>query len=60
MLTFMTDKKITDELDFAISIATVDGVHPSTKAIEVFKQYVNNIIDYKTAIKKIKELYKQK
>lgn len=45
------------DLAFATSIATVDGVEPSEKAKELFKLYKHGVIDLETAKFAIKRMY---
>lgn len=47
------------DLDFAISIATADGVMPSKKALEIIKSHSSEEIDYETAQLEIAKLYKR-
>lgn len=47
------------DLDFAISIATADGVMPSKEALKIIKSYSSGKIDYETAQLEIAKLYKR-
>lgn len=47
-----------DDINFAKSIATVDGVTPSNDAQSIMKLYLNGEIDYETAEFAIARLYK--
>lgn len=46
-----------EDLEFATSIAMVDGVEPSKRSKELFKLYKAGIIDYETAVFAIKRLH---
>ena len=48
-----------DDVKFATSIATVDGVVPSNKAQKIMRLYSAGDIDYETAEFAIKRLYKK-
>ena len=56
-LTLPSDEE--QDLSFAISIATVDGVPPSEKAQKIMRLYSRGDIDYETAEFALKRLYKQ-
>ena len=45
------------DLAFATSIVTVDGVEPSEHAKELFRLYKRGVIDYETAIFAIKRMH---
>ena len=47
------------DLDFAISIATVDGVMPSEEGLKIIQSYSSGKIDYETAKLEIAKLYKR-
>lgn len=47
------------DLDFAISIATVDGVMPSEEGLKIIQSYSSGKIDYETAQLEIAKLYKR-
>ena len=47
------------DLAFATSIATVDGVAPSDKAQKIMRLYSRGEIDYETAEFAIERIYKQ-
>ena len=51
-------KKEDQDLDFAISVATVDGVKPSEDAQRIVRLYSRGEIDYETAQFAIGRLYK--
>ena len=51
-------KKEDQDLDFAISVATVDGVKPSEDAQRIMCLYSRGEIDYETAQFAIGRLYK--
>lgn len=51
--------RVKADLDFAIPIATVDGVMPSKKALEIIKSYSSEEIDYETAQLETAKLYKR-
>lgn len=48
-----------EDLIFATSIATVDGVTPSEKAQRIMRLYSRGEIDYETAEYAIERIYKQ-
>lgn len=48
-----------EDLIFATSIATVDGVAPSEKAQKIMRLYSRGEIDYETAEYAIERIYKQ-
>ena len=50
-------KKEDQDLSFAISVATVDGVEPSEDAQRIMRLYSRGEIDYETAQFAIKRLY---
>lgn len=47
------------DLDFAISIVTVDGAMPSEEGLKIIKSYSSGEIDYETAQLEIAKLYKR-
>lgn len=47
------------DLDFAISITTVDGVMPSEEGLKIIESYSSEEIDYETAQLEIAKLYKR-
>lgn len=47
------------DLDFAISIATADGVMPSEEGLKIIQSYSSEEIDYETAQLEIAKLYKR-
>lgn len=51
--------RVKADLDFAISIATVDGVMPSEEGLKIIQLYSSGKIDYETAQLKIAKLYKR-
>ena len=52
-------KKEDQDLSFAISVATVDGVTPSNDAQRIMRLYSRGEIDYETAQFAIGRLYQQ-
>ena len=52
-------KKEDQDLSFAISVATVDGVKPSDDAQRIMRLYSRGEIDYETAQFAIGRLYQQ-
>ena len=52
-------KKEDQDLSFAISVATVDGVKPSEDAQRIMRLYSRGEIDYETAQFAIGRLYKK-
>ena len=55
----VVDDKENDDLAFATSVATVDGVPPSDDAKRIFRLYHRGEIDYETAQFAIGRLYKR-